>query len=90
METNLSYLTKNGNTKKIGSKINDRKVKLKKKPSDALLLTAKARLQMRPLDQFELKHNNGKYVVHGQLLFDKIGNNTELRLTLVLFCVCLS
>ena len=31
-------------------------LKLKKKPTDALLLTAKARLQMRPLDQFELKH----------------------------------
>lgn len=32
-------------------------MKLEKKPTDALLLTAKARLQMRPLDQFELKHN---------------------------------
>ena len=53
-------------------------MKLKKKPTDALLLTAKARLQMRPLDQFGLKHNNGKYVVHGQLLFDEIRNNTEL------------
>lgn len=30
--------------------MNDRTVKLKKKPTDASLLTAKARLQMRPLD----------------------------------------
>ena len=50
-------MKENGNTKKIGSKINDRTVKLKKKPTDALLLTANARLQMRPLDQFELKHS---------------------------------
>ena len=48
-------MTKNGNPKKIRSEIKDRTVKLKKKPTDALLLTAKARLQMRPLDQFELK-----------------------------------
>lgn len=72
-------MTKNGNPKKIGSKINDRTVKLKKKPTDALLLTAKARLQMRPLDQFELKDNmvNMFYMLSFSLMRFEITLNSD-------------
>ena len=53
-------------------------------------VTAKARLQMRPLDQFELKHNMVNMFYKLSFLFDEIRKNTELWLTLVLFCVRLS